>query len=304
MSGTMKIARPLRGPGRFAYSGIGERADFSWPGGKRLAFYVALNLEHYAFGEGMTEQLVGGSPEPDVANWSWREYGNRVGAWRLLELFEELKLPAALLVNTDCYAHCPQLIAAYRQRGMEVAGHGRTNSETQNGLDESAERALIAEATGAIAKHEGRPPRGWLGPWIAETEHTPELLAEAGYGYVLDWCADDQPLWLSTRKGPLVAVPYPQEINDSSAIVGRRVGAAEFADMIIDQVDEMRRQSRRQPLVMGVALHAYVIGQPFRLKHLRRALAHVASLRDELWLTTPGAIEAEFRARVPATVAA
>jgi len=101
MSAGRALARPLRGHGRYAYSGITERADFSWPADRRLAFYVALNLEHYAFGEGMTEQLVGGSPEPDVANWSWREYGNRVGAWRLLELFEELALPAALLVNTD-----------------------------------------------------------------------------------------------------------------------------------------------------------------------------------------------------------
>jgi allantoinase len=292
------IRRPLRSHGRYAYSAITERADFSWPGGRRLAFYVALNLEHYAFGEGMTEQLVPGSPEPDVANWSWREYGNRVGAWRLLELFEELALPVALLVNTDCYRHCPQLVAAYRAHGAEVAGHGRTNSETQNGLDEAAERALIGEATAAIATHEGSAPASWLGPWIAETPQTPELLAEAGYRYVLDWCADDQPLWLATCKGPLVAVPYPQRINDSSAIVGRRAGAQEFADMIVDQVDEMHRQSRRQPLVMGVALHAYVTGQPFRLGHLRRALEHVAAMREHLWITTPGAIEREFRAHV------
>ena len=286
----------LRSHGRYDYAPIVGRARFDWPGGKRLAVYVALNLEHYAFGEGLVEELVPGMPQPDVLNHSWREYGNRVGAWRLARLFDALRLPVTVLVNSDLYVHCPELVAAFRARGDEIAAHGRTNSERQSDLDAAAERALIREATETITRHEGRRPTGWLGPWIAETPVTPDLLCEAGYTYVLDWCADDQPVWISTGAGRLLAVPYPQELNDSSAIIGRRVGADAFADMIVDQFDEMLEQSADEPLVMGIALHSYVVGQPFRLRHLRRALQHIASRRETLWITTAGAIAAHFSA--------
>jgi peptidoglycan/xylan/chitin deacetylase (PgdA/CDA1 family) len=286
--------RLLRTHGRFGYEPIIGRRQFEWPEGRRLALYVALNLEHYAFGEGLTEQLVPGALEPDVLNYSWRDYGNRVGAWRILRELERLALPATVLVNADLYAHAPALVAAFRARDDEIAAHGRTNSERQSDLAEAGERQLIAEATETISRHEGRPPAGWLGPWIAESAVTPDLLHEAGYEYVLDWCADDQPVWLATRAGRLLAVPYPQELNDSSAIVGRRVGAAEFADMIVDQFDEMLEQSAEGPLVMGIALHAYIVGQPFRLRHLRRALAHIAARRDAVWLTTADAIARHY----------
>jgi peptidoglycan/xylan/chitin deacetylase (PgdA/CDA1 family) len=280
----------LRSHGRYAYSAITQRPDYAWPGGKRLAVYVALNLEHYAFGEGLREELVPGGAEPDVLNYSWRDYGNRVGAWRLLELFDELRLPVTLLLNSEIYGSCPELVAAFRARGDEVASHGRSNSERQDTLGETGERALIEEVTQVISRHEGKRPAGWLGPWIAESLHTPDLLEEAGYGYVLDWCADDQPIWLATRRGRILAVPYPQELNDSSTIIGRRASAPEFADMIMAQFDEMLGQSRRQPLVMGLALHPYITGQPFRLHELRRALTPVAGARDTVWLTTAGAI--------------
>ena len=280
----------LRTHGRYAYSPIVARPAGRWPGGKGLAVYIALNLEHYAWGEGLVEDLVPGIPKPDVLNNSWREYGNRVGAWRLLELLQSLALPVTLLVNSELYDACPQLVAAFRAQGAEVASHGRTNSEHQAGLDEAAEHALIAEVTKTIARHEGRPPAGWLSPWIAETERTPDLLQEAGYRYLLDWCSDDQPVWMRTRSGRILALPYPQELNDSAAIIGRHVGAREFADMIVDQFDEMVEQSTRTPLVMGIALHAMIAGQPFRLRALRSALRHIAERRERCWLTTAGAI--------------
>ena len=192
----------------------------------------------------------------------------------------------------------PRSSRAFRRRGDEIAAHGRTNSERQSDLDEAAERALISEASETIARHEGTRPAGWLGPWIAETPATPDLLREAGYTYVLDWCADDQPVWLATRAGPLLAVPYPQELNDSSAIIGRRVGADAFADMIVDQFDEMLEQSAGEPLVMGIALHSYIVGQPFRLRHLRRALRHIAGKRESIWLTTAGAMARHYAGAV------
>jgi allantoinase len=285
-----RLRLPLRHHGRAAYSPIGERAAPAWPGGRRLAVYVALNLEQYAFGEGLVEDLVPGIPPPDVLNNSWREYGNRVGAWRLLDLMQQHALPVTLLVNSALYDAAPGLVAAFRAAGAEIAAHGRTNSEHQAGLDEPDERALIQHVTDTLAHHEGQPPAGWLSPWIAETVRTPDLLHEAGYRYLLDWCMDDQPVWLKTRRGRILALPYPQELNDSAAIIGRHVGAAEFADMIVDQFDEMLVQAQAQPLVMGIALHAMIAGQPFRLRQLRRAFAHLARQRDVVWLTTAGQI--------------
>ncbi|MCH2393883.1 polysaccharide deacetylase family protein [Oceanibaculum sp.] len=276
--------------GRYEYVPIVGRPDYRWPGEKRLAVYIALNLEHFAFGEGLGAELAPGGPQPDVLNYAWRDYGNRVGAWRMLELFDELKLPVSVLVNSEIYGYCPQLMDAFRARGDEVVGHGRTNAERQGVLDEAAERALIAEATTIIERHEGRRPQGWLGPWISESRLTPDLLQEAGYSYVLDWCADDQPIWMKTRQGRILAMPYPQEINDIPAIVARKVEGDVFADMIVDAFEEMLRQSENQPLVFGIALHAYIVGQPHRLRHLRRALSHIASRRDDIWLTHAGAI--------------
>jgi len=286
---------PLRQHGRFEYSPITERKLPAWPGGRRLAVYIAMNLEQYAFGEGLVEDLVPGIPAPDVLNNSWREYGNRVGAWRLLAMLKQHALPVTLLVNSELYAVAPQLIAAFRDHGAEIASHGRTNSQHQAGLDEGAERALIDTVTATIAAHGDDAPAGWLSPWIAETERTLDLLHEAGYRYVLDWCMDDQPVWLKTRKGRLLSVPYPQELNDSAAIIGRQVSASEFADMIVDQFDEMLLQAEEQPLVMGIALHAMIAGQPFRLRHLRRALQHIAQRREACWLTTAGQIAESVR---------
>jgi allantoinase len=291
----MHLQFPLRQHGRFDYSPITERQLPSWPGGKRLAVYVAMNLEQYAFGEGMVEDLVPGIPGPDVLNNSWREYGNRVGAWRLLSLLKQHQLPVSLLVNSELYEVAPQLIAAYRAHGAEIASHGRTNSQHQADLSEVDERELIQTVSDTIARHEGRAPAGWLSPWIAETERTPDLLHEAGYRYVLDWCMDDQPVWLKTRRGRILSVPYPQELNDSAAIIGRRVSASEFADMIVDQFEEMLLQADEQPLVMGIALHAMIAGQPFRLRHLRRAFEHIAKRRDSCWLTTAGQIADSVR---------
>lgn len=281
----------LRTHDRYDYSPLRGRPDYSWPGGKRLAVYFALNLEHFSYGEGLGAELSPGGPQPDILNYAWRDYGNRVGAWYMLDAFDALKLPVAALVNSAMYDYAPELVSAHRARGDEIVGHGRTNAERQGILDEAAERALIAEATGRLAKEEGRPPEGWLGPWISHSHATPDLLAESGYRYLLDWCMDDQPIWFRCRGDKkIMAVPYPQEINDIPAIAARKVGASHFADMIVDQFDEMRELSAERPLVMGVALHAYLVGQPHRLRHLKRALKHIAQHRDAIWLTTPGAI--------------
>jgi allantoinase len=279
---------------RFDYSAIHERAGYAWPEGKRLAVYIGLNLEHFSFGEGLGANLAPAQPQPDVLNYAWREYGNRVGAWRMIEMFDQLRLPCAALINTSLLDHCPGLVAACAQRGYEIVGHGYTNAERQGQMDEAQELALLRGCRERFVAAGYAAPAGWLSPWISESFVTPDLLVEAGYGYTLNWCHDDQPTTMRTRSGtPLWSVPYPQELNDIPMIMGRLMNAPDFADMIVHQYDEMVRQCEGQPLVMGIALHPYIVGQPHRLHHLRKALEHVGAngaAAAKTWWTTPGHI--------------
>jgi hypothetical protein len=200
-------------------------------------------------------------------------------------------LPVSLLVNAEIYRHAPQTVSAFSR--AEIVGHGRTNSERQGDLTEYKEGLLIEETTTAIEQHSGERPRGWLGPWISQSPLTPDLLQEAGYGYLLDWCHDDQPVWMKTRNGRILSVPYPQELNDIPQIVARKREGAEFADMIVDAFDVMQAECVKRPLVMGIALHAYIVGWPHRFKHLARALKYIVQHADQrVWLTTAGEIAA------------
>jgi len=284
---------PLPTHGRFDYSSIEQRASYRWPNGAGLAVYLGFNVEHFAFGQGLGACIGPASPPPDVLNYAWREYGNRVGAWRCLELFDALGLPTGALINTALYEHCPELVAALVARGDELIGHGHSNAERQGSLGEVAERELLVHCRDRMLAHGHAAPQGWLSPWISETPLTPDLLAETGYRYTLNWCHDDQPLPMRTRSGQaLWAVPYPQELNDIPMIMARQMDAKDFCQMIVDNFDEMLLQARQQPLVMGIALHPYLMGQPYRLRHLRAALEQLCRARDlgQIWFTTPGAI--------------
>ncbi len=281
--------------GRYPYSGITTRPRFRWPGEKKLAVYFAFGIEHYAFGEGLTENLVAGMPAPDVLNHSWREYGNRVGAWRVLDLFRRREVPLSILLNSAVCEEAPDLIAACVRQSCEMIAHGYSNSETLAGMDEPTQLAYLRRVASQIAMATGRAPEGWASPWLAETLLTPDLVHESGYGYLCDWCMDDQPIWMQTRGGRILSMPYTQELNDSSAIVGRQVDAVDFADMVVDQFDEMRETDDDQALVMSVVLHSFIIGQPFRLRAFKRALEHILASRDSIWITQPGAIAAHFR---------
>jgi allantoinase len=194
---------------RYDYSPIFQRPSFRWPDGKQLAFYVALNVENFSFGEGLGHTPTSLGPPPDTRNFGWRDYGLRVGIWRIFDLMEELQLPMCHLLNASVCDSMPQIPARIKQRGDEVVGHGYTNSERQSDMDEVTERAMIRDATDVLERHCGRGPQGWMGPWIAETAVTPDLLKESGYTYVMDWPADDQPFWMRTRAGALMSVPYP-----------------------------------------------------------------------------------------------
>jgi len=288
---------------RYPYSAIPGRPVYDWPGGKRLAVYIAVNVEAFVFGEFPGSDFTAVPHPPHHRGYAWRDYGNRVGVWRILELLEALQLPVSVNLNTQVYEVCPAVVAAFRTRGDEMVAHGRTNSERQSEMEESAERKMINEVTETMTRHEGKPPAGWLGPFISQSLVTPDLLQEAGYEYMLDWPLDDQPVWFKTRRGKILNVPYPSmEVNDSPAFIYRRVSEANFADMVVDDFDEKLDQASAAPLVCPIALHTFIAGQPFRLRRLRRALEHIAARRDRVWLTRPGEIARHVKGLPPGTL--
>ena len=203
------------------------------------------------------------------------------------KLLDEFGIPAEAQMNTEVYEVAPDIPARLRQRGDEILGHGVTNSDEQGHLSEDQERKLIADVTSTIERHEGAHPVGWMSPWLSNSLVTMDLLQEAGYRYVMDWTMDDQPIWVRTRCGRILAIPYPIEVNDTRGIVWYRYTSDEFADLIVDQFDEMLAQSRRQPLVCPISLHPFVTGRPYRIRRLRRAFEHILAHRDQIWLTRP-----------------
>jgi hypothetical protein len=278
--------------GRYAYSPINVRPRFRWPNGAGLALYVALGVEEYVFGDGLTEDILPGASKPDMVNTSWRDYGNRVGAFRLLQRFGSLGIRPAILLNTEVYDLAPAVMKAARAVGAEIVGHGKTNSDTLAVLSQCEEEAYVGAVAARIEREEGCAPAGWSSPWLAHSATTLETLRRQGFKYLLDLRLDDQPVWLRTDAGPILSLPYALELNDSSTIIGRHASAREFADMIVDEFDEMLASSRDEPLVMSVVVHSFISGQPFRLRALTRALERILQKRSEIWVTTPGEIAA------------
>jgi len=291
----------LPGHNRYDYSSIGSRKDYSWPGGKRLAFYVALNVEHFAFlsGRGMDPTNRGGPPP--TRNFAWRDYGNRVGIWRLFRMLDQLKLPASILLNSEVARLYPDIVAKIKARGDDVLGHGRTNAETLGNTQwEVDEARMIADCTETIEKYVGVRPTGWMGSGAVETKVSPDLLKEAGYTHLLDWPVDDQPLWMRTRTKPILSIPYPLELNDAGALIARDHTGREFADMLVDQFEEMLELSEEQPLVFCASLHGFIVGQPFRLRPLHKAIKHCVEhkQKDRVWFTRAGEI-ADYCFKLP-----
>lgn len=282
--------------GRYPYRPIVDRPVYDWPGGKRLAIYLGVNHEVFDFGGGLGAELAPSQTQPDVMNYAWRDYGNRVGVWRLFDLFDRLALTTTALLNADVLDRCPGLAEACRDRGDEIAAHGGSNAKAQGSLFRSGERHLIADVTDRLATL-GIRPTGWLGPWISESEVTPDLLKEAGYRYVLDWAHDDQPTRMATKHGDLLSVPYSQEINDLPAVIQRKQEAEGFATMIRDAVTQLLSEADRRPVVLGIALHPYIMGQAHRVPPLARVLEELRQADDpRIWWTTAGAIAEHVQA--------
>jgi len=238
----------MTSPARYAYSPLTVRPGGSWPNGARLAVVVCVGIESYRFGDGLTEDVLPGVPAPDLVNTAWRDYGNRIGAFRIFERLGGLGIPPTVLLNTDVYDEAPDVLAAARAAGAEIVGHGRSNSDSLASMAPDAERAYLADVAERIRRHEGAAPGGWSSPWLAHSAATLRLLAATGYRYLLDLRLDDQPVWLRTESGPLLAIPYNAEINDSSTMIGRQASAHEFADMITDEFAELSTTAPLQPI--------------------------------------------------------
>ena len=276
----------------FTYSPIVERAPLQWPDGARVAFYVGLNIEHFEIDRPATNlypdtaHLV-----PDPLNYGWRDYGPRVGIWRLIEIFDRHGIRPSVLLNSDVAQHYPHIIEAGKTRDWAWLAHGKNNSTLQADIAGEAERGYLTDVVNTIEKATGRRPRGWLGPALTETFQTPELLAELGVGYLLDWTNDDQPYPLTVPG--LLSVPYSVELNDIGLFLGKSLSGPDFVQIVKDQLDQLYDDSADSGRVMALALHPFVIGQAFRAKYLDQALDYVAN-HPGVWVTTSDDIADHF----------
>ena len=271
---------------RISYSAIGTRPPLKLPNGARMAVWIIVNVEEWDPNQPMPRTVLtppaGGSPSPDIPNWAWHEYGNRVGFWRLLKVFDDYKLPAALAINGCAIAAYPAIVEAAIARKWEFMGHGYTQQNMQKVADE---RADIRKTSAAIANACGRPPRGWLGPGLTETWDTPDILVEEGYDYVCDWVLDDQPVWLKTRTKPIVNIPYTQECNDVAMMLIQHHKASEYHERAIDQFEQIYEDSADSARIMAIVLHPYIMGAPHRLKYFRRIFETIRSKTDVAFMT-------------------
>ncbi|MFD7663580.1 polysaccharide deacetylase family protein [Streptomyces sp. NPDC059788] len=276
----------------FDYSPIVEREPIHWPDGARVAFYVGLNVEHYRIDRPSTSIFPGTAGlAPDPLNYGWRDYGPRVGIWRLIESLDRHGLRASVMLNSEVTRHYPQIVEAGRRRGWAWIAHGRDNSTFQADMAVDEERAFLTEVVATIEKATGRRPRGWLGPALTETFRTPRLLAELGLDYVLDWANDDQPYRLNVPG--MLSVPYSIEVNDISLFVGKSLSGPDFVRIVKDQLDQLYADSEHSGRVMSLVLHPFVVNQPFRHKYLDQALEHIAN-HPGVWLTTSDEIAGHY----------
>jgi peptidoglycan/xylan/chitin deacetylase (PgdA/CDA1 family) len=272
--------------GRYDYSPIVDRPPLRWPKGARVAVWVIPNIEHFLFDRPAT-RISGGpvAPNPDVMNYSWRDYGVRVGIWRMMEVMEKYGVRGTVALNSDVCREYPRIIEAGQKLGWEWMGHGITNSIRIGTQSVAEERALIKECIAVIGRSVGKAPRGWLSPGLGESAVTLDLLAENGIEYVGNWVNDEQPYPMKVRKGSMVSMPYSSELNDIPALLSLHQSPERFGQMIRDQFDVLYEDGAKTGRIMSICLHPFLTGQPHRSKYFAQALSHIAA-RQEVWLAT------------------
>jgi allantoinase len=265
-------------------SPVSKSSPASWNGRGKVAVWPVVNIEHYLPGRpgpAIQPHLAHGR---DIANSGWREYGNRVGIWRILGLFDDLGIPFSAALSAEMSRHHPGVVEAVVARGAEVLGHGMENSTRHHDLTPEAEREHIAGALSTLKRETGQQVLGWLTPGFAVSADTHRILAELGLGYTADFCDDDVPYRLDTPGGRLLAIPYSLETNDISLFLNMRYTPAQYADVVVEHVRQLCREPGRGRVV-ALGLHTFLVGQPGRIGSLRACLERLAAL-DEVWFAT------------------
>jgi peptidoglycan/xylan/chitin deacetylase (PgdA/CDA1 family) len=261
---------------RVPYSAIVDRPALKLPGGARVVVWTIVNLEVWDIGKPMARQVIpaptGAVLLPDVPNWSWHEYGMRVGFWRFKRLYDRLGIRPTLAINARVCLDYPRVAQACKDAGWEFMGHSFEQGPIHK---EENQKAMIARSLDTIQKFTGRRPVGWLGPGLTQTFETPELLAEAGVKYIGDWVYDDEPTEIQTASGPLVTLPYTVENNDIPMMIVQHHEAAYWTRKCTDTFDRYWEEGAERPKIMAIAIHPYISGQPFRIKYLEQVYEHI-----------------------------
>jgi len=273
-----------------------DRPKITWPGGKALAFWIAPNIEFYEFDPPVNPSRPGWPrPAPDVAAYSQRDWGNRVGHWRLQDLLDRHGLRGSVSLSIGLIDHHPEIIEAANARGWEFFSHGIYNTRYSYGMDEAQERAVLEDSIRSVEAATGQRIRGYLAPALTHTARTLDLIAEHDFWYSCDLFQDDQPQPLKTRTGRLVSMPYSLEVND---VIGYSVMGLDpwrYADVLKRHFDQLLAEGRESGTVMCIPLHAYLVSQPNRIRAFENALEHILGHRDEVWFATGSEIAAHFR---------
>ncbi len=262
---------------RTPFSAIVDRPPLKLPGGARLAVWTIVNLEFWDIARPMARQVLpaptGQVLLPDVPNWSWHEYGMRVGVWRFFDLFRRLRIAPTVSINARVCEDYKRVAQAALDAGWEFMGHAYEQGPIHKEPDQ---KAMIERSVGVIERFTGAKPVGWLGPGLTQTEETPELLAEAGIRYIGDWVYDDEPTEIRTANGPLVTLPYTVELNDIPMMLVQHHESAYFTTRCIDTFDRLYAEGKDRAKVMAIAIHPYISGQPHRIKYLEAVYDHIA----------------------------
>jgi allantoinase len=280
---------------RYPYSAIVDRKPLRWPNGARVAVWVIPNIEHFLFDRPSTSvTAVTTSLVPDVLNYSWHDYGVRVGIWRMMDVMGKHGIKGTVALNSDVCRHYPRIIEAGKQLGWEWMGHGSNNSTLINRQSEEEEKQLIKNVVDTIKTSTGQQPRGWLSPALSESHRTLDILAENGIQYVGNWVNDEQPYPMRVKSGSIISMPYSIELNDIPVFLDQGQAPETFGKMISDQFDVLYEDGAKTGRVMSICLHPFLIGHPHRSKYFDQALAHIRA-RQEVWITTGGEINDWYR---------
>ena len=274
-------------PHRVDYSPIIDRPPIKWPKNARLAFWVAPNVEHYEYTpdhDPFRAPWPSRGPAPDVMQYSYRDYGNRVGFWRMLDVLDKHNIRCCVSLNVAVIEHYPEIAHAMVDRDWDFMSHGIYNTRYLYSYSEEQEREFYRDCIDTLKRHTGKTLKGMLGPAVSGTERTPDLMAEAGLIYHTDWMHDDQPVPIKVKSGKLVSVPYSVELNDAPRFREHHEGEY-FARICKAQFDQLYEEGAESGRVMCIALHPYMIGQPHRAKYLDEILGYIMS-HDGVWQTT------------------